>query len=109
MTFDEYQEAAKSTAVYPYIGNNLTYPLIGLCGEVGEVAEHIKKTIRDNDGVLSAERKDKLLYELGDVLWYLARLTSEIGYSFNEVAKANLEKLWLRKEANKLHGEGSTR
>lgn len=109
MTFDEYQTLAKETAVYPYIGDNFTYPLIGLCGEVGEVAEHIKKTIRDDNGKLSVERKDKLFYELGDVLWYLARLTSEIGFSFDEVALGNLDKLQKRKEKKTLHGEGSQR
>lgn len=109
MNLNEYQDAVKRTAVYPDLNNNLTYPLIGLCGEVGEVAEHIKKSIRDDGGKVTPVRKEKLLYELSDVLWYLARLSSEIGFSLDEVAAANLYKLQLRKDKDKLHGEGSER
>ncbi|HPW39210.1 MAG TPA: nucleoside triphosphate pyrophosphohydrolase family protein, partial [bacterium] len=70
MNFNSYQQAAAQTAVYPNLGNNFVYPTLGLVGEAGEVAEKIKKVLRDDNGQLSAEKKQELMKELGDVLWY---------------------------------------
>ena len=72
MNFDQYQEQAGITAIYPNIGQNLAYPVLGLNGEAGEVAEQAKKAIRDDGGIITPERREKLKKELGDVLWYLS-------------------------------------
>jgi NTP pyrophosphatase (non-canonical NTP hydrolase) len=109
MDFDEYQEEALKTAVYPGIGNNFVYPTLGLVGEAGEVAEKIKKIIRDKEGVVGEEEKLALKKELGDILWYVANLSKELGLSMNEVAVMNVEKLRSRQVRNMLHGKGDDR
>jgi len=109
MNFKEYQKKSKKTAIYPNIGNNFIYPTLGLVGEAGEVAEKIKKVLRDNKGQLSQEKRKELNKELGDVLWYLAQLCSELDLSFDKVAQTNLNKLLSRKKRNKLHGSGDNR
>ena len=101
MDFDRYQEQTRQTAVYPK-ENAIEYLALGLNGEAGEVAEKVKKQIRDD------EDKD-IVSELGDVLWYLTRLTDELGVSMNELAEANLDKLLDRKERGVIHGEGDDR
>lgn len=112
-TFTEYQLAADNTARYPEVGTGsigaITYPVLGLNGEAGEVAEKVKKIIRDKDGVLDQTDVDEILKEAGDVLWYLASLASELGYSLEEVAKRNIEKLSSRKERGVLSGSGDNR
>ncbi len=109
LTFSEYQKESRKTAVYPNAGNNFIYPTLGLAGEAGEVAEKIKKVIRDKNGVIDEETKEKIAKELGDVLWYVAQLCTELGLSMEEVARKNLEKLFSRKERGVLHGEGDER
>ena len=109
MDINEYQEAAISTAIYPNQGNNFIYPTLGLVGESGEIAEKAKKVIRDDGGVLSPEKKEEMKKELGDVMWYLASLSRELGYNLNEVAEANIAKLKSRQERNKLKGSGDNR
>lgn len=109
MHLAEYQEQSRQTAVYPDAGANLTYPALGLCGEAGEVAEKIKKAIRDDGGTLTEARRDALAAELGDVLWYLAQLSTEAGLDLDELAQANLAKLLSRQERNVLQGSGDTR
>ena len=109
MTFKEYQELAKITAAYPNIGNNYIYPTLGLAGETGEVAEKIKKVIRDNNGMVDSEKKEEIAKELGDVLWYLAQLSTELKLDFDYIAEKNLEKLKSRQERNRLHGNGDNR
>ncbi|MBT6401437.1 nucleoside triphosphate pyrophosphohydrolase family protein [candidate division WWE3 bacterium] len=109
MDFDKFQKEALSTAIYPNRGNNLVYPVLGLVGEAGEVAEKVKKLIRDDDGVLSDERKELLKKELGDVLWYVAATADEMGLTMSEVAEHTIEKLKSRKERGVLKGDGDTR
>jgi len=109
MTFEEYQKESRKTAIYPNSGNNFVYPVLGLAGEVGEVAEKVKKAFRDDGGVMSDERKAALRGELGDVLWYVAQVATELGLSLEDVAKGNIEKLFSRKERGTLHGDGDTR
>ena len=109
MTFDEYQKLSRRTAVYPDQGNNLVYPVLGLTGEAGEVAEKVKKMIRDADGKLTDERKALLAKELGDVLWYVAQLATELGVSMEDVAKENLEKLMSRMDREQISGDGDER
>jgi NTP pyrophosphatase (non-canonical NTP hydrolase) len=109
MTFEEYQIEARKTAVYPNQDNNYIYPTLGLAGEAGEVAEKIKKVIRDNDGIVTEEKKAEITKELGDVLWYIANLSKELGISMEEVAGKNIEKLKSRQERDLLHGSGDNR
>ena len=90
MDFDEYQKEANKTAIYPVLGAKFVYPTLGLADEAGEVVGKIKK-------------------ELGDVLWYLAQLSTDLGIKLSEVAKANVEKLASRMERNVLHGSGDNR
>jgi len=73
------------------------------------VAEKIKKVLRDNNGVVSGEEKEEIKKELGDVLWYLAQISTELNLSLDEVAKFNIEKLASREKRNKLHGSGDNR
>jgi NTP pyrophosphatase (non-canonical NTP hydrolase) len=109
MTFEEYQEFSRKTAIYPNKDNNFIYPTLGLAGEAGEVAEKIKKVLRDNDGVVSDEKREEIKKELGDVLWYLANLSTELKISFEDVAQKNIDKLYSRHERNELHGSGDNR
>lgn len=109
MTGNKYQQACEDTAIYPNQGNNLYYPTLGLAGEAGEIANKVKKIMRDDDGVLSQEKKYALAMELGDVLWYVAALASELGINLDTVMQANLEKLQGRKAAGTLKGEGDQR
>ncbi|RPI27241.1 MAG: hypothetical protein EHM70_18095 [Chloroflexota bacterium] len=109
LNFDEYQKRAWRTAVYPNCGTNLTYPVLGLNGEAGEVAEKYKKVLRDKGGVVDETTRAALAKELGDVLWYVAAACSELGLSMDEVAQANLEKLNDRKDRGMLHGSGDER
>ena len=109
MTFEEYQTQADSTAMYPDMGNNFIYPTLGLAGETGEVVEKVKKIIRDDGSAVSEEKKEEIKKELGDVLWYIARLSAELGFTINEVAELNIKKLNSRKERGVLHGNGDNR
>ena len=109
MEMNKYQEAARSTAIYPNKGENLIYPVLGLCGESGEVSEKLKKIIRDDKGIVSSEKKQDLKKELGDVLWYIANICSELNLTMEEVAECNIEKLASRKARNKLKGSGDDR
>lgn len=106
MNFKEYQELTATTAIYP---EGFIYPTLGLSGETGEVAEFIKKTLRDHDGIISEERKAMLKKELGDVLWYISELSRQTGLSLQEIAEENIAKLASRKERGVLHGSGDNR
>lgn len=103
MNLDHYQEKTRETAVYPE-NQALTYVALGLNGEAGEVAEKVKKQIRDD-----ADKTGDLLDELGDVLWYLARVADELDADLSDVAEANLDKLFDRDRRGQLHGEGDNR
>ena len=109
MELSDYQQRSRATAVYPGAGDNLTYPALGLCGEAGECAEKVKKAIRDDEGVLSEERRTALAGELGDVLWYVAQLATEAGLELDQIAADNLGKLLSRQERGALQGSGDTR
>lgn len=109
MEFKDYQKLSRKTAIYPNLGKNFIYPTLGLVGEAGEVAEKIKKVLRDNQGVLDKKRKEEIKKELGDVLWYLAQLSTELDLSLEEIAKINLKKLASRRKRGKLCGEGDNR
>lgn len=110
MLFDEYQEFTKSCAVYPKKGSEgLYYTALGLCGEAGELANKIKKIMRDNHGYVSTEKRQELGKELGDAQWYISQLADELGFLLSEVAEKNVEKLTSRKERGTLQGDGDNR
>ena len=109
MNFVEYQTKSRKTAKYPPIGHAVVYPTLGLTNEVGEVAGKIKKIFRDKSGVITAADRDALKGELGDVLWYLAQVCTELEISLDEVAEHNLEKLFSRLERGKIGGDGDNR
>lgn len=109
MDLNDYQAAALQTAIYPNQGFDFTYPALGLVGEAGEVADKLKKVIRDNDGVITNPVRDAVAKELGDVLWYLAVLANELDYDLNTIAEDNLSKLLSRQERGVLSGSGDNR
>jgi len=113
MDFDEYQIEARKTAIYPQVGSNLWYPALGLNGEAGEVAEKVKKIYRDNQGALFSDivldNTEAICKELGDVLWYIASMATELGVNMSDIARANLAKLQYRAARGKVHGEGDER
>lgn len=105
LSLKDYQSMAMSTAIYPNKGKgNIIYPTLGLVGEAGEVANVVKKIDRDDGGVLTPQRKEQLLLELSDVLWYAAALATELDVSLEYVAERNINKLMQRKQANNLKG-----
>lgn len=109
MDFKEYQKESRKTAVYPEVGKNFVYPTLGLAGEAGEVAEKIKKVLRDKGGKIDQETKDRIQKELGDVLWYVSQLASELGSSLDKIAKENIKKLGNRMERGMINGSGDER
>lgn len=108
-TFKQYQQDSKKTAGYKDIGHRVVYPTLGLAGETGEVVEKIKKIIRDKEGHPSEEDKELLTLELGDVLWYLTQIASDLGIELEDIAKENIKKLYSRHERNMLGGSGDKR
>ncbi len=109
MTFDEYQRAAARTAQYPVISHGVIYPTLGLVSEAGEVAGKVKKIFRDKAGAFDDIDRAAIGAELGDVLWYLAQICSEIGLSLEEVAQQNLIKLASRQARGVIQGDGDNR
>src|SRR6185369_12147935 len=104
MDFNKYQTLAKKTAVYPKIGKAYVYPTLGLTNEAGEFAGKIKKIFRDDKGKISKEKKEDLMHELGDVLWYVSQIATELDIKLSDIAKENVKKLLSRKERGTLHG-----
>jgi NTP pyrophosphatase (non-canonical NTP hydrolase) len=108
MDFNKYQILSRKTAIYPKSAK-IIYPALGLCGEAGEVAEKVKKVIRDNNSNFDNPSIGEIMKELGDVLWYVANLASDLGLPLDEIAKLNIKKLALRQKENKLRGSGDNR
>lgn len=108
MKLNDYQKEALSTAVYGS-GDKIIYPTLGLAGEAGEVADKVKKVLRDNAGEFDEVQKVKIAAEIGDVLWYIAALSNDLGFSLEDIANMNIAKLKLRRSNNTIHGEGDNR
>ena len=108
MTFDYYQQESKKTAIYPK-ERGLEYVLLGLAGECGEILNKYKKVIRDFNGVLTEEKRNEMKKELGDIIWYLSQLCTELNCDFDKVAEENLNKLFSRKKRGVLGGSGDNR
>lgn len=108
MNFDFYHREAKKTSIYPQ-NMKVCYPALGLAGEAGEVCDKIKKVYRDNNGEFSIDKKQEILNEIGDVLWYMVSICDDLGYTLEDAAWANLKKIQSRQERNKIHGNGDNR
>lgn len=106
MTLAEYQTRARETAIYPE-SHQIVYPALGLCGEAGEVANVVQKAMRDDE--LTDEMQASLRKEMGDALWFLAALASDLEWSLEDVAAENLAKLAGRRERGTLGGSGDER
>ncbi|MCB1714261.1 MAG: nucleoside triphosphate pyrophosphohydrolase family protein [Candidatus Competibacteraceae bacterium] len=110
MTFDEYQEQAHATSFNTEIGDDtLLYPVLGLLGEAGEIANKAKKIYRDNSGYWNNQDIDKILDEVADCCWYIAEICTQVGVSFDDIMKANLRKLADRAERGVIGGNGDNR
>ena len=106
MELNEYQRAALRTAVYPGMGfsQGFEYTLFGMLGEGGELANKYKKILRNREHYQN--HRALLMDELGDVLWYALAVASELGYTLEEVAAYNLNKLQARQIAGTLKQHG---
>ena len=123
MNFSEYQKEAGKTAMYPTVvypdttkptlGVPFVYPALGLAGEAGELANKVKKILRGDCEKYTSEEwehlRDDLVKELGDVLWYVAALATDLGEDLEVIAERNLTKLSLRKSQGKIKGTGDNR
>lgn len=109
-TFDNYQSQTASTAKYPK-EKALDYLSLGIASEAGEVAGKMKKWIRDGSkGELDyQEWRTAMASEIGDVLWYCARLADELGLSLSQIADDNMTKLLDRKARGVIGGSGDNR
>ena len=107
--FERYQRESRKTWSLVHTDHAIVYPTLGLVNEAGEVAGKIKKIFRDKDGVISEADRAALKSELGDVLWYLTQICTELDLSLDEVAAQNLTKLFDRLERGVIGGEGDVR
>ena len=105
---DMYQQVAKTTAIYPR-EQAIIYPTLGLTGEAGEVANKVKKIIRDGSNSKDEKLVSEIKAEIGDCLWYIAVLADDFNIKLSDIASANLEKLATRKKNNPIHGSGDNR
>lgn len=111
MTFNlsDYQAQSRKTWQLVHVDHPIVYPTLGLANEAGELAGKVKKIFRDKGGLIGDDDRAALKGELGDVLWYLAQICTELDLTLEEVAQANLEKLFSRLERGQIGGEGDTR
>ena len=109
MNFADYQREARKTAQYPTLGHPIVYPALGLSDEAGEVAGKVKKAMRDDGMIITAEREYEIIKELGDVLWYLSAVCDELGTNLEWVAMQNILKLESRKQRGVIGGNGDNR
>ena len=107
--FNAYQRESRKTWNLISTDHPIVYPTLGLTNEAGEVAGKVKKIFRDKHGEISAEDREALKYELGDVLWYLTQICTELDLTLQQVAEANLDKLFSRLERNQIRGDGDHR
>ena len=108
MEVKEYQDKALSSAIYKK-EHSIIYPTLGISGESGEIAEKIKKVLRDKDSVFSDETKLEIAKEIGDVLWYCNALSRDLGFTLEQVMQMNIDKLESRVQRNLISGNGDNR
>lgn len=113
MNFNEYQEQTRITDKKPGRKHGINPPwlyyVLGIGGETGELLEKIKKLFRDDRGRITQKKIEEIIKEMGDCLWYHARLADYLGIDFDVVAKSNIEKLLDRKNRSVIHGDGDER
>ena len=107
--FNEYQRESRKTWNLIHTDHPIVYPTLGLANEAGEVAGKVKKIFRDKRGQITEEDREALKQELGDVLWYLTQICTELDLTLEEVAAANIEKLFSRMDRNQIRGSGDSR
>ena len=107
--FDVYQQESRKTWNEIPMNHSIVYPTMGMVNEAGEVAGKVKKIFRDRGGEITEADREALKQELGDVLWYLAQICTELNLSLQEVAEANLTKLFSRLERGQIGGDGDNR
>lgn len=108
-SFNDYQRRSRKTWNLIHMDHPIVYPTMGLVNEAGELAGKVKKIFRDKGGVIGEEDRQALKQELGDVLWYLAQIATELDLNLDEIAQSNLEKLFSRLERGAIRGEGDNR
>ena len=108
MKFSEYEEVVKATAIYPTT-HAILYPALGMAGEAGEVANKVKKLVRDGITKQSEDWREQIASEIGDVLWYCGALAKDLNIPLSQIAARNKEKLLSRKERGKIGGSGDSR
>lgn len=108
-SLDDYQQQSRQTWSLIHTDHAIAYPTLGLANEAGEVAGKVKKIFRDHGGEITPNDREALKLELGDVLWYLAQICTELDLTLSEVASANLEKLFSRLERGQIRGDGDVR
>jgi NTP pyrophosphatase (non-canonical NTP hydrolase) len=107
--FNDYQRESRKTWNVIPMDHSIVYPTLGLANEAGEVAGKIKKIFRDKQGQITDADREALKQELGDVLWYLTQICTELDLTLEQVAEANIEKLFSRLERNQIKGSGDNR
>lgn len=108
MKLNDYQKMALETAIYPNEYKAI-YPALGMAGEAGEVADKVKKIIRDNNSKIDNEKALEIAKEIGDVLWYCATMANDLGFDLETIAKMNYEKLRSRQQRGVISGNGDNR
>ena len=106
--FNAYQRMAAKTAIYPD-EHRIMYPALGLAGEAGEVANKVKKLIRDGPDGRPDDWREQISSEIGDVLWYCAALATDLNLTLGMIAAQNEKKLSARKDAGTIGGSGDNR
>jgi NTP pyrophosphatase (non-canonical NTP hydrolase) len=107
--FQKYQEESRKTWSLIHTDHAIVYPTLGLTNEAGEVAGKVKKIFRDRNGVITEEDRQALKQELGDVLWYLTQICTDLDLTLEEVAEANIAKLFSRLDRGQIGGDGDNR
>jgi len=108
MNFEDYQSQASKTAIYND-ADVVVYPVLGLLSEAGEVAGKVKKVLRDNNGQFLPEHREAIADEVGDCLWYIASICTDLGFGMETIAQRNLNKLNSRMARGVIQGSGDTR
>lgn len=110
LAINDYQKKAHETADYRGMDKgDYTYPVMGLTEEAGEVAGKFAKAVRDCNGEIDPERRTSIKKELGDVCWFVAEISTLLGFDLEDVMQGNLDKLASRKARNVIHGSGDDR
>ena len=110
VTLKLYQTLAHTTSLNTCVGDDpILYAIMGLVGEAGELADKAKKVYRDNGGEYTPEMQVALAYELGDVLWYVAEVATQMNIPLDQIATSNLKKLESRSSRGKIQGSGDER